>query len=275
MKWRKSPVKLENITEQVDYIFSIDECGTSVIKGIKNFQEHQQLFTLSGIKIPLAKFNYSKDIVMALKHKYWNNALFNHERVVFHSRDIRKKQGAFNPRLVDHKSFSQDLVDALSKIEMEIFSVSIDKIKHVESYSTPYPVYELAFEFLLERFCFGLRRENATGILLFESRGRKEDAEILNKVNNLLINGNDFNRNVSFSCIKGVYFNPKKTKNKKQSYWPLEISDLVSYSIHQYVRKENKNKFFKSIENKIYSYPNYIGKGIKIFPKLIEKELKK
>lgn len=273
MDWKDTPLKLDTISNQVDYIFSIDECGTSVITGINNFEKHQSLFTLSGIKIPVAKFEESKDTVMNLKEKYWTNALYKNERVVFHSRDIRKKQGAFNPKLIDNNNFSSDLIDALHDIDMQVFAVSIDKVKHVESYIYPYPVYELAFEFLLERFCFGLRRENATGILLFESRGSREDKEVLSKVNRLMQNGNDYNKNENFSCIKGVYFNPKKTKDKRKSYWPLEISDIVSYAIHQYVRSKNKDSFFMSIEKKIYSYPDYIGKGIKIFPWTIERNL--
>lgn len=66
--------------------------------------------------------------------------------------------------------------------------------------------------------------------------------------------------------IRGVYFNPKRTEDKLLSYWPLELSDIISYSIFSKIKTNSINTTFENIEEKILGFPNYQGKGMKIFP---------
>lgn len=106
-----------------------------------------------------------------------------------------------------------------------------------------------------------------TGVLVLESRGINEDRIILEQLKLLLENGNDYFDCDDFNNIKGVYFNPKRTKNKKKSYWQLELADLYSYSVHKFVKTNEKDANFLAFEDKIMGFPNYEGKGIKIFPK--------
>lgn len=66
--------------------------------------------------------------------------------------------------------------------------------------------------------------------------------------------------------IAGIYFNPKWNKKYDDTFSGLEVADLSSYPIHKYVRNKNKDKAFIILENKIDKYPNYMNKGVKIFP---------
>ena len=65
--------------------------------------------------------------MMAIKHKYWENAMFNKQRVVFHSRDYRKKIGAFNPKTIDYPKMNMELLRFIERTNFTIFSSGIDK----------------------------------------------------------------------------------------------------------------------------------------------------
>lgn len=51
-----------------------------------------------------------------------------------------------------------------------------------------------------------------------------------------------------------------------ETYIGLEITDLSSYHIHKFVWNKHKDKAFEILERKFDKYPNYINKGLKIFP---------
>lgn len=262
LDWKDTPLLLSEVTPEMECIFAIDENGTPSMNNI----ERNQFFSITGILIHRENFLTLEKEVMCLKDKYWENSFFEGRRVVFHSREVRKKQGPFNPRLIDHSRFLNDLGLLLSDIPINIYSSHIDKINHLLRYSNPYPVYNLALEYMVERFCIELNKLNKKGILILESRGRKEDNIVLKHLLNLFENGNDYYKPSKFECIIGVYFNPKRTNNQKKSYWPLELADLYSYSIHRFIKEGKKDQLFSTFETKITGYPDYDGKGIKIFP---------
>lgn len=265
MEWYEKPSILEELNN-VDYVFSIDENGTSTLNSASIFTNDNKWFTLTGVLIDIQKFNNIKENFLSLKHKYWKKGLYEEKRVVFHSKEIRKKQGPFNPKIIDIDSFTDDLNSILSDMPIRIYSTSIDKSRHRSQYITPYPVYELGMEFIIERFCFEMRRLKKNGVVVLESRGLKEDNLILHKMKKLISSGNEYSDKENFNCISGVYFNPKRTLDGTMSYWPLEVSDLISYSIYQYVKLEKETDIFHAIKTKIYGYPDIQGKGLKIFP---------
>lgn len=269
MEWYDRPTKIESLRD-IDFLFAIDENGTSTIKNSHLFDDQNKYFTITGTCFNMEHYDSIRSQVIEFKEKFWENGIFKNKRVILHSKDIRKKQGAFNPKIINYDIFKDELDELLSSLPIKIYSSSIDKKAHCEKYYTPYPVYELGVEFIIERFCFDLRRKNKNGIVLLESRGYKEDCLVLDKIKNLLDFGNDFNDEDNFSNIKGVYFNPKRTADGMQSYWPLELSDVLSYRIHKYVKTGEKSSDFYYIEDKIFGYPLYLGKGIKIFPKISE-----
>lgn len=268
--WRTQPAMINESKEaedDIDYLFAIDENGTSTLKNLSMMMDNNIFFTITGVLFDIKSSEIIKDNILALKNRLWENGKFKNKRVVFHGRDIRKKQGAFNPKIVDHTILEPEIINILSNSPINIYSASINKLEHFNKYLDPFPVYELGLEFIIERFCFELRRSNKTGIVLLESRGKKEDIEILKKFEKLLSFGNGYNQKENFSCIKGVYFNPKYTNDNQMSYWPLEIADLVSYQIHNYVKTgKNETAAFACVKKKIFGFPNIEGRGLKVFP---------
>lgn len=266
-EWKERPLILEEWSHDIDCVLAIDENGTTDMKSVLNpINDLLQWFTITGVMLNQENFVAVRNKFVELKRKYWENGLFNGRRVVFHSRDIRKRTGAFNPRIVDYQNFTEELDSLLAEMDYTIYSSSIDKFAHGRQYINPFPVYDLCLEFVLERFCHELRKDRNTGIIVMESRGRKENQILLNTAVNLLDKGNRFYSAHEFSRIKGVYFNPKLTTNKQLSFPQLELADLVSYPIHKFVRSDTKHTNFESIEDKLYNYPSYSGYGMKIFP---------
>lgn len=266
--WEEKPTVLVNWEEDVDYVLAIDENGISNLKGIIDATEDSlQWFTITGVLFNRNSFSQLRDDVTKLKCKYWKNGLFKNKRIVFHSRDIRKKVGPFNPKLIQYNSFRDDLKNLIKKSDYTIFSSSIDKFAHIRQYVSPFPVYDLCLEFILERFSYVLNDQNKTGVIVMEARGPNEDKKLLFRSIKLLKDGNKYHDPKDFQRIQGIYFNPKRTKGKKLSFPQLEIADLISYYIYNSIKLGEKTKEFIDIEKSLYNYPNYIGFGLKVFPK--------
>lgn len=268
MPWKSRPTILNSINGSIDFILAIDENGIPSLKDLLHPKNDLlQWFTITGVVLSKESFKTFVEDITKVKNKYWSKGCFNKKKVVFHSRDIRKKTGAFNPKLINYEYFLEDLKDLITNSQYSIYSSSIDKFSHVRSYINPYPVYDLCLEFLLERYCYKLNSDNKTGIIVVESRGEKENKLLLDTALRIMKYGNQYHDSSFFSNIRGIYFNPKRTKDKKLSYPQLELADLVSYPIHSYVKTNYINEDFASIESKLYNYPNYQGYGMKLFPK--------
>lgn len=288
--WRKRPTLIDEWEENIDFIMAIDENGTTDLEGIRNLFNgnylellkaryekssymHDRWFTITGTILKRCNFPKFKDKITTIKFAHWEDGLYRYRqgerRVVFHSREIRKREGPFNPKKINYHNFITDITDMISNLDFKIFSASIDKIDHIAKYSNPYHVYSLCLNFIVERFCRYLNNNRSTGILLLESRGKEEDAEVLDYLVKLLDEGNNFHDRTHFSCIKGVYFNPKWcfAKNKaKASYIQLELTDLVSFPIYKYIKTGSKDLAFEALESKLHNYPNFHGYGVKKFP---------
>ena len=203
--------------------------------------------------------------MMTIKHKYWENAMFNDQRVVFHSRDYRKKIGAFNPKIIDYPKMSMELLRFIECANFTIFSSGIDKDFLTTRYCNPYPVYWFSLVFLIERYAFYLEERGKTGIIVLEARGRKEDLNLLRDIVPKIESGTNYVSDSTCSRIKGVYFNNKRTADKKQSYPYLELADMIGYELHNKICKNIESDLYRKVESKIYNYPNIEGYGLKKF----------
>lgn len=242
------------------------------IKVYKDKAHNDRWFTISGIELKRSNYRQFIDLINSVKYGHWNDGCFQYKsgnhRVVFHSREIRKRIGPFNPKLLNYGELMNDITSVIDKTPFDIYSSSIDKAMHLFKYTNPFPVYNLCMEFILERYCRSLNSTGESGILLLESRGKKEDAEVLTYLTKLIEKGNKFFTCDDFSCIKGIYFNPKwSVKHQKKMSFPiLELADLVSYPIHKFVKLNTKDLAYQVVEKKIKNYPIVNGYGLKIFP---------
>lgn len=279
--WKKRPRLLEYWPENTDYILGLDESGTSDINSIKrkltNGKESeidfaQKDFTLAGIVMDQKKYDILKKEINRVKFIYWDNGEYTHKdsprRVCFHSRDIRKSLPPFNN--IKKHDFMKSLTEMMSNIEGTIIACHVDKLAHVKKYKTPIHPYHIALSFILERYCWGLNVTNKKGVVLLESRGKKEDAFLLNHIVNILEKGTNKNPASHFRNISGVYFNPKWSEkdDNRTSYVILECADLIAYPIHKEHREgkdDSLNPAYEIVKSKFLKFPEFNGWGLKIW----------
>ena len=276
--WRNRPTTADEIPEEIHYVVGIDESGSSNLRPVQkalkkgvSVAENEKHFTIAACSFSLSEFVTARDMIMNLKHKYWNNALFSYKgvekRVCFHSREIRGRREAFNPDIIDYDAFILDLSEMMGKLPMTLFASHIDKVRHVQRYCNPDSPYDLCMTFVLERIIMSLPADE-TCMIILESRGKDEDKLLLDHIKNLIDYGSSYHLPKEFNKIKGVYFNPKwcKAANDQKSYWQLEMADLCAYPIHKFFVYGTKDKAFQTLLPKVSGYPQYWGRGLKSFP---------
>ena len=279
-KWYDKPTKILSMKKDIDYVMCIDENGSSsnltyVLKQISNekeISEDDKYFPITGCIFTKEEYTNSKKMIKSLKNKYWENCMFYDSKlkrekcVCFHSRDIRKHDDCFNDSVIDYNEFMVDLTDVMKNIQCKIISISINMHEYLKKGYT-HNVYNVAFDFLLERYIYATDN-NKKGVIMLEARGKDEDSELLEHISKVI--NKTGTKKISSkelkSKIDGIYFNPKWNEEYSSTYVGLEITDLFSYPIHKYVKRNIKDKAFLIFEDKIVGYPNYKNKGIKIFP---------
>lgn len=281
MEWYNQPQKIKNWKNNIDYVMFIDENGHSgsinnISKKIQNeiiINNDEKYFTITGCIFKKYDYSIMRHNIRKLKEKYWKDGYYfdnNHNEsryVCFHSRDIRRHDNAFNDSIINYDNFMFNLSNVLSKINCKIISVTINMEEYIKKgYSDN--IYEKAFDLLLERYIYATDNYKK-GIIILESRGKKDDKELLKHIYEIIYNkgNNKISTKELKSKIIGVYFNPKWYNGYSSTFTGLEITDLFSYPIHQYIKYKKENKAFNLIKNKIDCYPNFVNKGLKIFPK--------
>lgn len=279
-KWYDYPQKINYWDQNIDYVMFIDENGNSgkindIFKKRLNNEEiskDEKYFTITGVIFERKNYSKMRNDIRKLKEKYWENGYYYDSKhkdtryVCLHSREIRNHTGAFNDKVINYSNFITDLSDTLESIDCKIISITINLEKYILK-NEQIPIYDKAFDLLLERYVYATKNLKK-GIIMFESRGKKEDKQLLNHISNII-----FTKGAEhIECqelqkkITGVYFNPKWYGGYSSTYSGLEIADLFSYPIHSTIKLEKKHPSFKVIEKKIDCYPEYKNKGIKIYP---------
>lgn len=277
--WRNRPTTIDYIDgNKINVVINIDESGSANLKQVVKAKragvppvESEKHFTVTACAISMKDFIQARDMVMALKTKYWTDGLYTYKgtqkRVCFHSREIRGRKEAFSPDIIDYDAFVTDLSQLMATIPTSIYASHIDKERHVNQYLYPDEPYDLCMIFVLERVLRDLP-VNQNCVVILESRGTKEDWEVLDFIKRLIDHGSRYYSASHFSRIKGVYFNPKwcKMVDDKMSYWELELADLCAYPIQKFFVYGTKDPAFQVIVPKLSHYPHYMGKGLKSFP---------
>lgn len=275
--WTNRPTPIDVWTKDVDYVMFVDENGNSdisyILKKIMKGKEialEEKFFTVTGIIFKKSDYRIAKDKINILKNKYWKDGYFKYkeklQKVCFHSREIRKGTGPFNYNLIDYKTFLEDLSNTLDNLNYNIISITINIEEYLRQ-NYKFDVYNTALCFLLQRYIYYMPN-NSKGIIMLEARGKNEDKLLLNEMKHIIFETGI--KNITpyelSEKIDGIYFNPKWNKVYDETFVGLEIADLSSYPIHKFIRNNKKDLSFKILEKKFDKFPNYINKGLKIFP---------
>ena len=279
--WYQFPQKIKNWNANIDYVMFVDANGNggrinNIFKKINNnisISDDEKYFTVTGCIFEKNNYSIVRNNIRKLKEKYWQNGFYNDTKhndsryVCLHSREIRRHDGPFNDSIINYDSFISDLSEILAKVNCKIISISINLEEYIKTGNLE-NVYEKAFDLLLDRYIYATKN-NKKGIIMLESRGKSEDKTLLSHIYDIIHNKGraKISTKELEEKIIGVYFNPKWYGGHSSTFVGLEIVDLFSYPIHQYVKYKKSNLSFETIKEKIVGYPNFNNKGIKIFPK--------
>ena len=160
-----------------DYIIYADESGDLSYETI-NPRFPVFCLTLCVIK----KQDYIQAIVPAIqqvKFDFWG-----HDRVILHEREMRKQEGQFGILRTSaslRDSFFYRINEVLKNTSFKLISAVIKKEALLKKYSSPADPYHLALGFCLERvhrFLIDAGEAGKEVSLIFESRGKQEDAQL-------------------------------------------------------------------------------------------------
>lgn len=240
-----------------DYIVFVDESGDH---NLERINAEWPLFVLSFCVFPVDAYVHQViPAIRALKCK-----IFGHDLVVFHEREIRKKQNAFSHLSEEVRNqFLYELTEIIQESDVTIVAVVIDKTRHRTKYRTPEHPYHLAMQFGLERIADYLSLQDQTTKrtpVIFESRGKEEDKELELEFLRVCAGGN---RNYQ------PYLFDLHLAEKKCNSDGLQLADLTARPIGLSVlRPQQPNRAWNVIERKLYRGRKgfLYGNGLKIFP---------
>ncbi|MBN2854277.1 DUF3800 domain-containing protein, partial [Patescibacteria group bacterium] len=204
-----------------------------------------------------------KDRFTDFKNKY-----FNSSSIILHSRDIRKCDKSFQI-LFDLKikeNFYNDLNSIINDLSFNIISSAINKEDHIKKYGKQaLNPYSISLSFIIERLVLFFENElDAQIFIIVESRGKKEDRDLLEYYNRISDLGTHW---VSSEKIKKLIQN-FDFSYKKENISGLQLSDVCAYPIARSLIYPNESYIpYDIIKKKIYSRNGKIvGNGLKIFP---------
>ena len=150
----------------------------------------------------------------------------------------------------------------MSESEYTIVSTLIDKRKY-SHYSRPSSPYSVGTQFGIERVFYEMQKHGQKGKripLIFESRGKKEDATLENEFNKIMSTTklNGMRGMFDFHCI-----------SKQANLQGLQLADLVARPIGtHYLHPEQPNRAWEILKPKIRvsSEGKIEGYGLKIYP---------
>lgn len=234
----------------MSWLAFIDESGDH---GLVNIDPASPMFAITACVFREEEYlTHELSAMGRLKHRFWS-----HEGVIFHSYDIRKKQGHFSicqdPQV--RTEFYEAVSEHFRNSTCTIISAVINKPLYRARYADPVHAYALAVQFVLERIF--LMTGNGTKIV-FESRGAKEDNEVRQwcaRISRRNATGNRWTCDIHFA---------KKAWNVAG----LQMADLACGPIIHYVLNPNTQRLdWLAVQPRIRAVGGRMqGYGLKTFP---------
>jgi hypothetical protein len=241
-----------------DYIVYADESGD---RSLTSINPQYPVFVLAFCVVH--KPTYIDSIVPAfqrLKFDFWG-----HDSVVLHSHEIRKEHGDFNilRNAETRATFLDRLTSVIETADFMIIAAVIDKVRHVEKYTTPADPYEIALAFCMERLQRHLiNRDQAdrTTHVQVECRGKAEDAKLELEFRRICDGKNAIGKMPNLDI---------RFMDKKHNSTGLQLADLVAHPIGRHaINPDQPNRAYNLLEPKFRRGPAGCikGFGLKFFP---------
>ena len=210
----------------------IDESGTANPLDIAS-----DVYVLSGCSIKKADSSDLKIFADQIKFKYWG-----HTNVVFHSREIGKREGDFsilkNQKLFD--GFLHDLENLLSSPKFKMFFIIVDKASARQAGWSEKKIYKDTTLFLVRQFILILLTTAMRGEMIIESASAEKDIYLL-KAFGFFLGAGLVDLKIDYEIIQdiltSVSFVTKKNHDTEE-----QIADLLGYAARLHYLKQQKKE---------------------------------
>ena len=241
-----------------DFIVYVDESGDPTLEKIK---PEYPVFVLSFCVF--RKAVYAKDItpdMTMLKFKY-----FGHDMIVFHEREIRKREGCFSSLNKENaKDFFDSLTEIIASKGLALIAVVIKKDLFKQKYNLSKEPYKTAMQYGLETLYDFLKSKGCSDhgktFVVCESRGRKEDSDLKTSFLSTCLGDNKHQKEYPFEVVFA---------SKSVNSCGLQLADLTARPIGQFVmRPEQENRTYKILKDKLLGNEEdfFLVKGLRIVP---------
>jgi hypothetical protein len=211
----------------VKYRLYVDEVGNSDLKA--SADPNHRYLSLTGLILEL---EYVSQIIFptleTLKRTYFQS--HPDEPVILHRKELVNKRypvhALRDPAVA--QQFDQELLDLLRTLDYTVITVVMDKQEHQQRYQVwRFDPYHYCLQVLVERYVLWLRREQAVGDVMAESRGGKEDRRLKASFTRVCQQGSDFIEPNVFAQF--LTSRQLKVKPKSNNIAGLQLADLTAH----------------------------------------------
>jgi Protein of unknown function (DUF3800) len=234
----------------MNYRLYIDEVGNSDLGSSKD-PNHRYL-SLTGI---ILNFEYVLTtvfpVIEGLKRDYFGS--HPDEPVIPHRKELVNKKHPFESlrEPFTEISFNESLLNLLQNLDYAVITVVIDKSEHYDRYQVwHFDPYHYCLTVMVERFVLWLKRKNATGDVMAESRGGEEDRRLKAAFEKVYIDGSDFVEADTFASR--LTSRQLKVKPKDKNIAGLQLADIVAHpSFHAALARKELRSLPENFGGKI------------------------
>ena len=246
-----------------DYVVYADESGDHSLTSV---DADYPVFVLA--LCVFHKRHYSEKIIAAVEKLKFN--YFGHDSVVLHEHEIRKQKGAFV--FLSQRKVRDEFMASLSSImeasNFVLIACIVDKHRLGKNEGASSNPYDIALGLCLEAlggFLTEKGQQHLKTHVIFECRGRKEDAELELEFRRI---GDLGNASAPQAQLEIVF------ADKRTNLTGLQLADLVARPIGlSYLRPKQPNQAFELLKRKFYCEGGrdrlgvgYEGLGLQIYP---------
>jgi hypothetical protein len=274
---RRVPIRdwSEDSAPRPEYLLFLDECGSHPLTPSS---EKFPVFCLCGVIIDAERYRYVDRL-----WKTWKANWLGSARELVHEPDVRRRSHRFhNSDPVREQALIDSLSVELAAIDFTCIAAVIDKRHfadmHPEGFVDdflPASGYLMCIDFVIERFVHFLHHVggDARGLVVAESRGAREDAEVHSEFIRLQLDGTQWQSEAWFRHQLRPYIEFQK---KRRNSSGLQLADLCARPIAEKVLNPTSNperwetirpKFYDGTQGRPTSY------GLKIYPTPVDDNL--
>ena len=216
---RKRPrIRIDDSRPREEYFLFLDECGShTATTRSTNFP----VFCLCGVVIPGRSYEQ-----VDLAWKTWKQGALGGKSVIVHEPDVRHRNRGFRGNSREHADeLIADLDGFLAGLDCRVIAAAVDfrefEVQYPEAIVDnflPGSCSFMSIDFVLERFLHYLQHQEpgARGLVVAESRGLREDAQVHAEFIRLQLEGTQFIPDTSFRACLRPYM---EFHRKTQPHW--------------------------------------------------------